>query len=53
MILGSGAHMTELRRTRVGDFDESQSHSLMEVKDAYEIWKETGDEKIGKFGVIK
>ena len=42
--LGTGAHMAELRRTGVGDFIEEQSHSLMEIKDAYEFWKE-GDEK--------
>jgi len=39
-----GAHMAELRRTKVGNFIEEQSHSLMEVKDAYEFWKE-GNEK--------
>ncbi len=43
-ILIGGAHMVELRRTRAGSFAESQSHSLLEVKDAYEFWK-AGDEK--------
>lgn len=38
--LSVGAHMAELRRTKVGNFTEEQSHSLMEVKDAYEFWKE-------------
>lgn len=42
--LGIGAHMTELRRTIAGEFTEQQSHSLIEVKDAYEFWKEGGDE---------
>jgi H/ACA ribonucleoprotein complex subunit 4 len=42
--LGVGAHMAELRRTKVGDFTEEQSHSLVEVKDAYEFWR-SGDEK--------
>jgi H/ACA ribonucleoprotein complex subunit 4 len=42
--LGIGAHMTELRRTRAGNFTEDQAHSLVEIKDAYEFWKE-GDEK--------
>ena len=42
--LGIGAHMTELRRTRAGNFSEDQAHSLLEIKDAYEFWKE-GDEK--------
>jgi H/ACA ribonucleoprotein complex subunit 4 len=42
--LGVGAHLTELRRTKVGNFTEDQAHSLLEIKDAYEFWKE-GDEK--------
>lgn len=42
--LGVGAHMTELRRIRVGSFRETQAHSLIEIKDAYEFWK-NGDEK--------
>ncbi len=42
--LGIGAHMTELRRTKAGPFTEEQSHSLLEIKDAYEFWKENGDE---------
>ena len=41
--LGFGAHMAELRRTKAGNFSEDQSHSLMEVRDDYEFWKE-GDE---------
>ncbi len=43
--LGIGAHMTELRRIKVGEFTEQQSHSLIEVKDAYEFWKENSDER--------
>jgi len=39
-----GAHMSELRRTKAGNFTEEQSHSLVSVKDAYEVWKE-GNEK--------
>ena len=42
--LGSGAHMIELRRTKVGLFTEEQSSSLIEVKDAHGFWKERGDE---------
>jgi len=42
--LGAGAHMTELRRTRAGPFTEQQAHNLIEIKDAYEFWKEKGDE---------
>jgi H/ACA ribonucleoprotein complex subunit 4 len=42
--LGIGAHLSELRRTKVGNFTEDQAHSLLAVRDAYEFWKE-GDEK--------
>jgi H/ACA ribonucleoprotein complex subunit 4 len=35
-----GAHMKELRRIKVGDFTEDKAHSLLEIKDAYERWKE-------------
>jgi H/ACA ribonucleoprotein complex subunit 4 len=42
--LGVGAHMTELRRTKVGNFEEKKSFPLVAVKDAYEFWRE-GDEK--------
>ena len=38
-----GAHMSELRRIKVGSFSEENSFSLIEIKDAYENWKE-GDE---------
>jgi H/ACA ribonucleoprotein complex subunit 4 len=40
-----GAHMSELRRTKAGNFTEDQAHSLLEVKDAYEFWRE-GNEKL-------
>jgi H/ACA ribonucleoprotein complex subunit 4 len=43
-----GAHMTELRRTKVGNFTENQSHSLLEIKDAYEFWREGSDEELRK-----
>lgn len=43
--LGVGAHMSELRRVRAGNFTEDNAHSLVEIKDAYEIWKE-GEEKL-------
>ncbi len=39
-----GAHMSELRRTKVGDFAEENSHSMIEIRDAYEFWKENNDE---------
>jgi H/ACA ribonucleoprotein complex subunit 4 len=34
-----------LRRIRAGNFTEEEAHSLVEVKDAYELWKE-GNEKL-------
>ena len=34
----------ELRRTRSGHFKETQIYKMHELKDAYEIYKETGDE---------
>ncbi|MFC1801518.1 RNA-guided pseudouridylation complex pseudouridine synthase subunit Cbf5 [Nanoarchaeota archaeon] len=40
-----GAHMSQLRRTKVGPFDESTLVTLHDLKDAYEIWKETGKEE--------
>jgi H/ACA ribonucleoprotein complex subunit 4 len=44
LSLGCGAHLTELRRIKVGNFTEEQAHSLLKIKDAYEFWK-NGDEK--------
>jgi len=43
--LCSGAHMLELRRTRVGVFSEIENlATLQDVKDAYEIYQAEGDE---------
>ena len=39
-----GAHMAELRRTKVGNLDESLATTLQDLSDAYAFWKE-GDEK--------
>jgi H/ACA ribonucleoprotein complex subunit 4 len=44
IALSAGAHMSALRRTKVGNFTEEQFHSLLAVRDAYEFWKE-GNEK--------
>jgi H/ACA ribonucleoprotein complex subunit 4 len=41
-----GAHMAELRRTKVGPFYEKQSVSLQDLKDAHHFWKEDGKEKL-------
>ncbi len=43
--IGSGAHMRELRRTRVGTFWEDETLvSLHDLLDAYIFWKEEGDD---------
>jgi len=42
--LGCGAHLSELRRTRVGCLTEDSSVTLQDVKDAYTFWKEENDE---------
>ncbi|MFB2623544.1 RNA-guided pseudouridylation complex pseudouridine synthase subunit Cbf5 [Methanothermobacter marburgensis] len=43
--LGTGAHMAELRRTRVGPFTEEGLVTLHDLKDAYQFWVEDGDER--------
>jgi len=45
LALGTGASMEELRRTKAGPFREDGTLvTLHQLKDAYEIWRETGDE---------
>ena len=43
--LGTGASMTELRRTRSGHMAEEHSATLHDIKDAYVFWQEKGREK--------
>lgn len=43
--LGIGAHLQELRRTKVGLIDESDSITLHDLKDAYEMWIGDGEEE--------
>ena len=43
--LGCGAHLSELKRTRVGDLREEDSVILHDVKDAYVFWKEEKNEE--------
>jgi H/ACA ribonucleoprotein complex subunit 4 len=46
LALGTGANMEELRRSKSGPFREDGTLvTLHQVKDAYEVWKETGDER--------
>jgi len=45
-VLGVGAHMQELRRTKVGPFKEDESLvTLHDLVDAYKLWREEGVEK--------
>jgi len=45
-VMGCGAHMAELRRTRAGPFKEDESLTDMyRLLDAFTIWREKGDEK--------
>lgn len=43
-ILGPGATMVELRRTRVDHFTEDSVVTLHELADAFAVWEEKGDE---------
>jgi H/ACA ribonucleoprotein complex subunit 4 len=43
-VLGVGANMSELRRTRSGRITEENAVTLQEVRDAWEIYRETGNE---------
>lgn len=40
-----GAHLAELRRTRVGNLKEEDSFILQDLKDAYTFWKEDKNDK--------
>ncbi|MDI9643112.1 MAG: RNA-guided pseudouridylation complex pseudouridine synthase subunit Cbf5 [Archaeoglobaceae archaeon] len=44
-VLGVGAHMQELRRTRTGIFKEEDCYTLQDLLDATIFWKEDGEEK--------
>ena len=44
LALGAGAQMQELVRSKAGPFDDSRLVSLQELKDAYVLWQEAGDE---------
>ena len=43
-LLGTKAHMQELRRTEAAGFSEKNAYILQDVKDAFVFWKENGDE---------
>jgi len=44
--LGINAHMQELVRTKVGNFNDRNWINLHDLKDAYEFWKDGKEEKI-------
>jgi H/ACA ribonucleoprotein complex subunit 4 len=44
-VIGTGAHMAELRRTKSGSFYEKDLVTLHDVIDAYSFWKEEGTEE--------
>ena len=41
-VLGCGANMVELRRTRSGKMTESRAVTLHDIKDAYIFWQQNG-----------
>lgn len=44
LVLGTNAHMAELRRTKAGPFNEDNLTTLTDLKDAYYYYKKDGDE---------
>lgn len=53
LVLGIGAHMTELRRTRAGPFSEKEYLvSLYDLASAVYLWRETGDFTLMKRTVV-
>jgi H/ACA ribonucleoprotein complex subunit 4 len=51
-ILGCGAHMLELRRTKSGPFTEENSVTLHDIIDAYTFYKEDGTDKYLKETIL-
>ncbi len=45
-VLGVGAHMAELRRTRSGRLEAKDAVTLQELRDAWTIYREDGDESL-------
>ncbi len=46
MVLGTGANMVELRRSRVASLGESDTITLQQLTDAYNAWEQCGDESL-------
>jgi predicted rRNA pseudouridine synthase len=51
LIIGTGAHMQELRRTKSGTFDEEMAHTLHDLADALKLYEKGDDSLIG--GMIR
>lgn len=45
LVMGTGANMAELRRTRVSGFTEETSFYLQDLQDAYVFYKKHGEEE--------
>lgn len=45
LVIGTGAHMRELRRTRSGPFTEEMSVTMHRISEAVHIWKTEGREE--------
>jgi len=53
LVLGVGAHMTELRRTRAGPFTENEYLvSLYDLSSAIYLWRETGDFSLMRKAIV-
>lgn len=46
MVLGTGANMVELRRSRVASLGECDAVTLQQLSDAYHAWEDCGDESL-------
>ncbi len=45
ILLGTGAHMRELRRTRTGPFTEKDAVTMHRLSEAVYLWREEGEEE--------
>jgi len=45
-MLGCGANMKELRRTRSGRMTEERARTLQDIRDAYIFWQQNGKERM-------
>ncbi len=53
VILGVGAHMRELRRTRTGPYHEDETLvKMQDVSEALYLWKKEGDERLLRHVVL-